>query len=252
MTKIFYHKDLTDEQWNKIKFLFERERKIGRPTMNPRNAFNGILWILRSGARWRDLPQRYGNWNSIYYKFRHWIEGGIFEKLLEIVNKKTDNFQLLKIDSTFCKVHQSACSAFKNQEIGSSRGGKTTKIHVVITEHLQLLNAILSAGNINDNQKAIELLDKINIEDKTILADKAYGSEQIRCYIERRGASVCIADKCNSTVKHAFDKELYKKRNLVERFFQRIKNFRHIAFRFDKLAVCFLNFILIASALIHF
>ena len=51
MTKIFYHKDLTDEQWNKIKFLFESERKVGRPAMNPRNAFNGILWILKSGAR---------------------------------------------------------------------------------------------------------------------------------------------------------------------------------------------------------
>ena len=108
----------------------------------------------------------------------------------------------------------------KNQEIGSSRGGKTTKIHVVITENLQLLNA----GNINDNQMAINLLEKIDIEGKTILADKAYGSEQIRCYIEKRGATVCIPDKCNSTVMHTFDKQLYKKRNLVERFFQRIKN----------------------------
>ena len=136
----------------------------------------------------------------------------------------------------------------KNQEIGSSRGGKTTKIHVVITENLQLLNA----GNINDNQMAINLLEKIDIEGKTILADKAYGSEQIRCYIEKRGATVCIPDKCNSTVMHTFDKQLYKKRNLVERFFQRIKNFRHVAFRFDKLALCFLNFVLIAASVIHF
>ena len=64
----------------------------------------------------------------------------------------------------------------KNQEIGSSRGGKTTKIHIVINKNLQLLNVTLSSGNINDNQMAINLLDEIDIESKTILADKAYFS----------------------------------------------------------------------------
>ncbi|MBQ3726752.1 MAG: transposase [Selenomonadaceae bacterium] len=61
-----YHKDLTDAQWNKIKFVFEKRASVGRPSLNPRGVFNAILWILKSGARW--LPSRYGNWNNIYHK----------------------------------------------------------------------------------------------------------------------------------------------------------------------------------------
>ena len=63
---------------------------------------------------------------------------------------------------------------------------------------------------------------------------------------------MCIPDKANFRIKHDFDAELYKGRNIVERFFQRIKNYRHIATRYDKLAVCFLNFVLLATCAIHF
>ena len=95
------------------------------------------------------------------------------------------------MDSAFCKVHQSACSALKAQAIVSSSGGKT------------------------------------------ILADKAYSCDKIRNYLEEQGAYVCIPDKANFEVKHHFESEHYK---------QRIKNYRHVAFRFDKLAVCFFQF----------
>ena len=70
MLNSFFHKELNDTQWNKIKFLFETEKRVGRPSLNPRKVLNAILWILVSGARWRDLLTRYGNWNSIYHKFR--------------------------------------------------------------------------------------------------------------------------------------------------------------------------------------
>ena len=69
--------------------------------------------------------------------------------------------------------------------------------------------------------------------------------------LEEQGAVVCIPDKSNFKMNHSFDAELYKRCDLVERFFQRIKNFRHITFRFDKLADCFLNFVLLASVAIH-
>ena len=125
MSNSFYHKELTDTQSNKIKFLFETEKRVGRPSLNPRRVLNAILWILASGARWRDLPSRYGNWNSIYHKFRKWSSQGLFERLLKIVNADANDSALLEIDSTFCKVHQSACSSRKNEAIGSSRGGKS-------------------------------------------------------------------------------------------------------------------------------
>lgn len=252
MSNSFYHKDLRDAQWNRIKDLFPKEKKVGRRPLNPRKVFDGILWILKSGGRWRDLPSCYGNWNSIYHKFRLWCESGLFRLLLQVINTDAHSATLLELDSTFCKVHQSACSGLKNQAIGSSRGGKNTKIHVLINERMQVMNVILTGGNIADSEHALDLFAGIELVGKKVLADRAYSCDKIRSYLEERGAEVCIPDKINFKTKHSFDAELYKQRNLVERFFQRIKNYRHIATRYDKLAFCFLNFVLLASSLIHF
>ena len=129
--------------------------------------------------------------------------------------------------------------------IGVSRGGKTTEIHALVNEHFQLVGVSLSGGNVHDSEMAIKLLSKI------ALADNAFCSEDIRNFIFQEKAEVCIADKSNAVVIHDFDKELYKSRNIVERFFQRIKNYRHIATRYDKLSDCFLNFIILSSVMIQ-
>ena len=251
MSNSFYHKDLTNAQWRKIKFLFEEPVKVGRPTLEPRTVLNGIMWMVASGARWRDLPSRYGNWNSVYHKFRHWCRLNLFERLLNFLNADAQESTLLEIDSTFCKVHQSACSALKDQAIGSSRGGKNTKAHVLINERMQLLRVILTGGQVHDSKTAIDLLKGIKLAGKKILADKAYGCEHFRSFIAEHGASACIPDKVNSKVKHNFDAQLYKQRNIVERFFQRVKNYRRIATRYDRLATCFENFVLPATTVIH-
>ena len=117
---------------------------------------------------------------------------------------------------------------------------------------MQLLNVILTGENIHDSEPAIKLFNNVEIVGKKILADKAYSCQAIRAYLEKRGAVVCIPDKSTFKTKHTFDAELYKQRNIVERFFQRIKNFRHIATRFDKLAVCFKNFVLLSACVIRF
>lgn len=252
MSNSFYHKELTDAQWNKIKFVFEGKNRIGRPSLNPRIVLNAILWILKSGARWRDLPARYGNWNSIYHKFRLWCHLGLFERLLQRINGDAKDVALLELDSTFCKVHQSACSGRKEQAIGTSRGGKNTKIHVLINDRMQLLKVVLTGGQVHDSETALALLSEVELGGKKILADKAYSCEQIRLFITEHGAVACIPDKANFKIKHDFDSKLYKQRNIVERFFQRIKNYRHISARFDKLALCFENFVLLAACVIHF
>ena len=172
MSKSFYHKELTDAQWSRIKFLFEK-------SLNPRTVFNGILWILKSGARWRDLPTRYGNRNSIYHKFRQWCECGLFERLLKLVNRNAENSSLLEMDSTFCKVHQSACCGFKGQAIGASRGGKNTKIHVLLNERMQLLNVVLTGGHIHHSQPVFELFEGIKLSGKAVLADRAYSCDKL-------------------------------------------------------------------------
>ena len=140
---------------------------------------------MKSGARWRDLPPHFGNWNSIYHTFRHWAK------------KNSQDTKLVEIDSTYCKVHQSAFSKLKSQAIGVSRGGKTTKIHALVNENFQLLNIMLTAGNVNDAECAVTLLKPMQIKDKKVLADRTYSSSYIRTFIEQQKATVCIPDKSN-------------------------------------------------------
>lgn len=256
MSNAFYHGrySVTNEQWKIIEPHLPISKFGGRPALNPRTVFSAILWILGSGAAWRDLPKEYGNWNSIYHKFRNWIEAGVFEKILRSLVEECRKYYLVEMDSTFCKVHQHAAGARKilgNQDIGISRGGKTTKIHALVNENFQLLEILLSGGQFHDSEFAIKLLEKTNIDGKNILADKAYSSNIIRVFIAERNATTCIPDKSNAIRRHDFNHELYKARNIIERFFNRIKNFRHIATRYDKLSICFLNFVMLAAVMIQ-
>ena len=253
MSKLFYH-TVSLAQWEIIEPHLPKPKSTGRPSLNPRTVFDAIFWVLDSGAKWRYIPQEFGNWNSIYHKFRKWCNAGVFEKILQSLVDNCRKYYLVEMDSTFCKVHQHAAGARKilgNQNIGTSRGGKTTKIHALVNEHFQLIGADLTGGEVHDCKVAIKLLSKIALEGKKILADKAFTSEEIREYISQEKAVACIPDKSNAVVTHHFDAELYKARNIIERFFQRIKNFRHIATRYDKLSHCFLNFVFLAAVMIQ-
>lgn len=108
----------------------------------------------------------------------------------------------------------------------------------------------LSAGNVNDSSMAVEVLSHVNIMDSTILADKAYGTNEILDYIQLQDADYAIPPKSNTRIPWRCDWWLYKERHLVERFFQKLKNFRRVATRYDKLATSFLAFIYIASIFI--
>jgi len=256
MSNSFYQTrySLTKAQEEVIQPLLPAPKQTGRPGLNPLTVFNAILWILSSGAAWRDLPPHFGNWNSIYHKFRKWCTDDVFENILQALVADTEKYLLVEIDSTFCKVHQHAAGGRKkygNQAIGVSRGGKTTKIHALVTENFQLIGLLLTGGQVHDSECATSLLSKVNLEDKTVLGDKAFCSARIREFIQAQGGSVCIPDKTNSRAFHNFDRNLYKARNVVERFFLRIKNRRRIATRYDKLAVCFLNFVFLSALMIQ-
>ena len=106
--------EVSDEEWERVKDLLPPERtgKPGRPSGNNRIALNGILWITRSGAPWRDLPERYGSWSTLYDKFARWSNLKVFEKLFDILSTDAD-MQDVSIDSTSIKVHQHAAGAKK-------------------------------------------------------------------------------------------------------------------------------------------
>lgn len=105
---------LSDEQWSRIRPLLPAPRhRVGRPyETEHRVTVEGILWIARTGAPWRDLPERFGKWISIYQRFRRWTQAGVFERLMATIEADLD-FDVIMVDGTFVKAHQHAAGAPK-------------------------------------------------------------------------------------------------------------------------------------------
>ena len=76
--------ELTDEQWALVeKHLKQPERRTGRPRRDPRVMLIGVMWMLTTGTPWRDLPERFGPWQTVYYCFRVWRRSGVFARVIE-------------------------------------------------------------------------------------------------------------------------------------------------------------------------
>lgn len=130
--------------------------------------------------------------------------------------------------------------------MGRSRGGLTTKLHALVDAQGLPIKFVLTPGQTHDVLGAGELLTDL-AEGNVVLGDKGYDADWVRAQIEEQGAAPNIPDKSNRKEKHCFSKALYKHRNQVERFFNKIKHFRRIATRFEKLAVNYLAMIKLAS-----
>ena len=153
------------------------------------------------------------------------------------------------IDSTSVRAHQQAATAKRGSAdhcLGRSRGGLTTKIHAVVDAQGLPIRLGLTAGQAHDGQVADKLLDQLSPH-TIVLADKAYDADRIRALIKEQGATPNIPAKSNRRWKPCFSKDLYHKRNLIERFFSKLKHFRRVATRYDKLAANFLAMIQLAS-----
>jgi len=106
--------ELTEAQWSKIKDLLPPERSGGRPAKDNRHIMNAILYWLNTGIPWRDMPERFGPWQSVYTRFRRWTKNGVWEKVFEAIVKHdiVDETTLI-IDSTIIKVHQHGSGGVK-------------------------------------------------------------------------------------------------------------------------------------------
>lgn len=98
---------LSDQQWEKIRPSLPSETgHNGRPyTTGHRTTIEGILWIARTGAPWRDLPPEFGKWNTVYRRFNRWVRYGVFDTIFQSLNEVLD-LGLAMVDGTFVKVHQ--------------------------------------------------------------------------------------------------------------------------------------------------
>ena len=91
---------ISREKFEKIKYFFPAPKNVGRPPLSNFLVLNAILWVAKIGMPWRDIPEKFGNWNSIYKKFRQWIELGVFTKLLQHNKQFATTSLLAMIDST--------------------------------------------------------------------------------------------------------------------------------------------------------
>ena len=220
----------------------------GVPRVDDRQVLNGIFWVLRSGAPWRDLPERYGPRTTCYNRFVRWLRASVWDRLMDAITEAYGG-DIQMIDSTSIRAHQQAATAKKGGRdhcFGRSRGGLTTKVHAVVDRQGLPLRLGLTAGQAHDAPAALALLDQLAPR-TIVLGDKAYDGNAIRDLIEAQGAVPNIPGKSNRKWKPCFSKTLYRERNQVERFFSKLKHFRRIATRYDKLADNFLAMIKLAS-----
>lgn len=108
--------EISEKQWNRIKDKFPPERKPqgGRPGKSNREMLNAILYWLNTGIPWRDLPERFGAWPSVYSRFRAWTKAGVWENILTaLIEQDLVDETTLMLDSTTIKVHQHASGAKK-------------------------------------------------------------------------------------------------------------------------------------------
>jgi putative transposase len=111
MEAILIRRELTDDQWERIaNFVPGKKGDKGRAGEDNRLFVDAVLWILRTGAPWRDLPPAFGNWNSVFVRFNRWSRNGVWERLFRLLADDPD-FEHIMIDATIVRAHQHAAGA---------------------------------------------------------------------------------------------------------------------------------------------
>ncbi|MDX3641728.1 IS5 family transposase [Streptomyces sp. MB09-02B] len=276
--------ELSDQGWELLAPLIPRAA-TGRPRVPDRQVVNGMVYKIRTGISWRDLPERYGPWQTVYTRFRRYALDGVFTRALQQIQAGADAAGdidwLVQIDSTIVRAHQHAAATPKkgihqpeepyDHALGRSRGGLTTKIHLACDGKGRPLALLLTPGQRHDSTCARPLLERIRVprngpgrprsRPDQVIADKAYSSRGFRAYLRKRGIACTIPEK-NDQQRHrhnrsrhggrppAFDRQIYRRRNAVERCFNQLKDFRGIATRYDKTAASYEAAVSLASILL--
>ncbi|MBV7338024.1 IS5 family transposase [Chloroflexi bacterium TSY] len=244
---------LNNSEWRRIS-RFLRSCKgiyVGR-AWRCRRFVNGVLWIARTGSQWRELPERYGNWNSVYKRFARWDKAGIWERMF-LHFADDPEMESLLLDSRVIRAHPCAAGApaaqggQEAQALGRSRGGFSTKIHVAVHALGLPLDFVLTAGQRHDITQAPTLLK--GHKATYVIADKSYDSDHFLQLIRESDALPVIPARQNRTESRDYDEHLYKERHLVECFINKIKWYRRIFVRYEKLDSRYLSFLYLVSSL---
>ncbi|WP_079071650.1 IS5 family transposase [Streptomyces yokosukanensis] len=219
--------DLSDSEWTQLKPYLPKNAGRGRRWKDHRKIINGILFRIRTGIPWRDLPQRFGSWQTCYDRHRRWSADGTWERIFRVVQADADaaglvDWSMVSVDSTVCRAHQHAAGARKqapqwpgrrsrpvehrpDEALGRSRGGLTAKIHLAGEGGRRPLAMLLTPGQWGDGPQMIPVLERIRVPRPTggrprsrpdhVSGDKAYSSRRNRRYLRRRQIKHTIPER---------------------------------------------------------
>ena len=181
--------ELTDAQWQRIAALLPgKAGDPGRTAADNRLFVNGVLWVLRSGAHWHDLPERYGKWKSVHKRFTRWAKAGVWERVFEALTERPQERvpHARHHPGPRPPAGRDRKRGDQNQALGRSRGGLTTKIHM-------LADALGPAAALHPHRRpgrttsshAPALLE--GVDGDAVIADKAYDSNALRELIADAG-----------------------------------------------------------------
>jgi len=239
--------ELTDEQWARIEHLLPgRPGGHGGVARDNRLFVNAVWFVAKTGIQWRDLPERFGQWDTAYHRFNAWCQKGVWRRVFRAV--QDPDLEWLLLDSTVIRAHPHAAGMNTDgddQALGRSRGGFGTKLHLAADALGNPVTLHLSPGQDADVSHAEPLL--AGHRPDAVLGDKGYDSDALVKTITERGAAAVIPPKKNRTQPRGYDTDLYKERNKVECCVGLLKQFRRVATRYEKTARNFLGMAMIAA-----
>lgn len=259
--------DVTDREWNAIRNYFPKQRtgRQGRPWADHRKIVNGIFWVLCTGAPWRDVPSRYGKWQTVYKRFRQWGQLGLWDRIwarrLKRLHAQEElDRSLWCVDGSLVRAHHSSVGGSRKTSstagenaLGTSRGGYSTKLHIVCDCSGVPLGIWVTAGNVNEPTEFFALMDSIPLSLRrrsnrpdAIAGDKAYIAGYIFQWLATHEIENVVPNRKNENKNPDFCRQTYRKRNIVERLIGKLKMFRRIATRYEKTADSYLSFLKIA------
>lgn len=249
----------TDEQWAFIQPLLPKPAKTGRPRANDRRTLEAILWIDRTGARWQDLPNEYGDDSTANRRLLHWQKLGVFQIIWQAALQALDEQGRLdltqtNLDATF------APAKGGGDGVGNTRKGKGTKIEIVSEGHSIPLSVIVESANEAEITLAEPTVKAIRITQrrgrpttrpKLVCADKAYDSMAFRKSLRKRGIKSAIPERTSKKQKRRKKgpkpkcaKANYEQRWKVERTFAWLGNFRRVLIRWEREFEAFKGFVI--------
>lgn len=247
---------LSERQWQRtLLFLSQHPRVYVADPSDCRVFLSACLWILRTGAQWRQLPEAYGKWNSVYRRFARWAKVGVFDDMLSFFRSDSDK-EWLCFDSSTIRAHMSAAAAPKSaggqeaQSLGRSRGGFTSKVHIQTDALGNPLKVVLTAGQRHDVIGYRMLREEEDLQSHVVWMDMGYDANWIREEWEKAQVEVVMPSHSSRREAIPYDKAIYEHRHVVECCINKLKWFRRVFTRYDKLDTSFLAFVQFASSLV--